>query len=213
MHNQQPTREEYLRREKALYRYANALERGDANTLAAILHDAEYDALLDRLLLEVHEAYLAEKNEADYAIDAALVRQLLHQHIPSGFEHLVEGVEIPPLTVSDVVARLQSDSAVQGSVKQEVKAVVQQLYQNTTPLPESLSIRGVRTLFTQLGVSVSDRFQKLFRDTAIFLSMGREQGIAQLAATRRQQKQRTGQEPEQQQPEVEQRPEPEQKEQ
>jgi hypothetical protein len=32
--------------------------------------------------------------------------------------------------------------------------------------------------------------QKLFRDQAIFLARGREQGIAQLAATRRQQQRR-----------------------
>ncbi len=193
MNNQQPTYEQHLRREKVLYRYANALERGDVDTLAVVLQEAEYDATLERMLMEVHEAYQVEKDAVAY-----------------GLTNPVEDVDIPPLTVSDVVARLQSEAAVRGPIKQEVATIVQQLRQNTTPLPNSLSLRSTRRLFMQLGVSVSDRFQKLFRETAIFLSMGREQGMAQLAATRRQQQQMANQEPERQQLQSEQ-PEAQQK--
>lgn len=210
MYNQQPTYEQHLRREKVLYRYANALERGDVDTLAVVLQEAEYDATLERMLMEVHEAYQVEKDAVAYVKDAALVRQLLQQHLPSGLTNPVEDVEIPRLTVSDVVARLQSEAAVRGPIKQEVATIVQQLRQNTTPLPNSLSLRSTRRLFMQLGVSVSDRFQKLFRETAIFLSMGREQGMAQLAATRRQQQHIANQEPERQQLQSEQ-PEAQQK--
>lgn len=202
MYNWHPIYKQRILHEKALYRYANALERGDFEAIAIILHQAEYDATLERMLMEVHEAYQEEKEAVAHVGDADLVRQLLQQHLPSGFEK-VEEVEIPPLTVSDVVARIQSDAAVQGPIRQEITTVVQELRQNTTPLPGSLSVRGVRTLFVQLGVSVSDRFQKLFRETAIFLSMGREQGIAQLAATRqqRQRQQTSNQASEQQQEE------------
>ena len=189
MSNQQPTFKQRLLREKALYRYANALERGDADTLATILHEAESDAILEQQITEMHEMYLEEKHMEMVVQDTEQVQQMLRQHIPSGFEPMIEDIAIPSLTVGDVVARLQSDAAVRGPVKQELMTVVQQLRQNITPLPQSLSIHGVQNLFTQIGVSVSGRFQKLFRETAIFLSMGREQGIAQLAATRRQQQQ------------------------
>lgn len=194
MSNQQPTREKRLLREKTLYRYANALERGDADTLAAILYEAESDSVLEQEIMEVHARYLEEKHVEKLAQDTEQIQSLLRQHIPSGFDQMVEEVEIPALTVGDVVARLQSDAAVRGPARQELTAAVQQLRQNTTVLPQSLSVRNVRTLFIQLGVTVSDRFQKLFRETAIFLSMGREQGMAQLAATRRQQQQATQQE-------------------
>lgn len=208
MYDQQPTHKQHLRREKALYRYANALERGDAEILAEVLQEAEYDASLENMLLEIHEAYLVEKNAVANTKDVVLIRQLLQQHLPSGSENTVVEIEIPPLTISDVIARLQSDAAVRGPIQQEVTTVVQQLHRNTTPLPHSLSRHGVRTLFTQLGVSVSDHLQKLFRETAIFLSMGREQGIAQLAATRRQQRQQMiRQEQERQQSEAVQQPE------
>jgi hypothetical protein len=42
-----------------------------------------------------------------------------------------------------------------------------------------------------LGVALSEGFQKLFRDTAILLSMGREQHVARLAAARRQRRSAT----------------------
>ncbi len=207
MSNKQSTLEQRLLREKALYRYANALERGDADTLAAILYKAESDAILEQQITEMHEVYLEEKHMEMVAHDTERVQQMLRQHIPSGFEPMIEDIAIPSLTVGDVVARLQSDAAVRGPVKQELITVVQQLRQNITPLPQSLSIRGVQTLFTQIGVSVSDHFQKLFRETAIFLSMGREQGIAQLAATRHQQQQAKQQREEQQVSEKEKQPE------
>jgi hypothetical protein len=43
----------------------------------------------------------------------------------------------------------------------------------------------LRQLFAQLGVSVSDRFQELFREAAIFLSISREQNMTRLSAARR----------------------------
>ena len=47
-------------REKALYRYHTALERGDFATVAAILRQAEQDATLARMLLELNAALAAE---------------------------------------------------------------------------------------------------------------------------------------------------------
>ncbi|MGH9799894.1 MAG: hypothetical protein ACRD82_05970, partial [Blastocatellia bacterium] len=44
----------------------------------------------------------------------------------------------------------------------------------------------VHRLFEQIGLSLSASFRKLFRETAIFLSMGREQQAGLLAAARRQ---------------------------
>jgi hypothetical protein len=57
-------------------------------------------------------------------------------------------------------------------------------------LPADLSLRGVSQLLADLGVQVSRRFHNLFRDTAILMRMGRNQGMARLAATRRQQQSR-----------------------
>jgi uncharacterized protein with WD repeat len=52
-------RERQLKREKALFRYIGALERGDINTLAVILHEAESDPALERMILDHHAAQSA----------------------------------------------------------------------------------------------------------------------------------------------------------
>ena len=57
---QQHERAARLARERALYQYTSALERGDFETVAAVLHQAETDGALERLILDVNEIYRAE---------------------------------------------------------------------------------------------------------------------------------------------------------
>jgi hypothetical protein len=49
-----------LVREKALYQYSSALERGDFEVVSAVLKEAEGDPMLERMLLEVNEVYQVE---------------------------------------------------------------------------------------------------------------------------------------------------------
>lgn len=187
MNERQPTHSESLMREKALYRYMDALERGDFEVMARILQQAERDPELEAMIWEVQTAYLIEQETEQQEDDIMLVRQLLQKHLPSGFVVTQDVQDVPPLTVSDVVARMQADEVVKGSLKDELQGVVQQLRQSTVPLPSNLGVQGIRDLFVQLGVRASKRIHKLFSETALFLSAGRAQGMAQLAATRRQQ--------------------------
>lgn len=178
-------------REKALFKYSSALERGDFETVATVLRDAESDPTLERMILEANEVYCTEQEVVMTEVDATLVRDLVQKYLPSAATS-EEEMELPPITVSDVVARMQSDARLKTHVEREPKAVLERLRQAEVPLPENLSQRGVRELFQSLGLSLNQQFQKIFRDTAIFLSLGRQQGMARLAATRRQQKQGRG---------------------
>lgn len=187
--NEQSPREKRLKREKALHRYMDAFERNDFEAMSQVLTQAEQDADLETLIWEVHAAYAAEEEYEQREHEAEQVRQLLRQHLPSGLETPLTLEEMPPLTVSDVIARMQADEAVRGSVKQELLNVAQRLRQSNQVLPEQLGLHGVRTLFAQLGVQASKQLQKLFSQTALFLTSGRQQGMAQLAATRRQHEQ------------------------
>jgi hypothetical protein len=189
MDKQQHTRETRLAREKAIITYIEAYERGDFDTMTMILQQAVHDSELGDLIWDVLATYQAEEEDERRESDVILVRQLLRQHLPSGWETVPEVADIPQLTVSDVVARIQADEAVKGSVKQELNTFIQQLRQSTMPLPANLGIHGIRSLFTQLGLRVSKQLQKVFSETALFLTSGREQGIAHLAATRRQREQ------------------------
>jgi hypothetical protein len=49
-----------LAREKLLFRYSSALERGDFDAVQAVLREAENDAVLERMILELNDAYRAE---------------------------------------------------------------------------------------------------------------------------------------------------------
>jgi hypothetical protein len=184
MRNQHP--DFSLAREKALYCYISAFERGDFEEMDRVLQQAMFDPLLDEMIMQAHEYYQAEEKIALREEDFAKIRQLVMQHLPSGIPDEDEAIDIPPLTVSDVFDKLQEDRTVQGSLKQEVQQIRSTLGQGEMPLPENLAIKNIYRFFEQLGVAMSARLQKLFREKAIFLSMARQQGIAQLAATRRQ---------------------------
>jgi hypothetical protein len=92
---------------------------------------------------------------------------------------------LPPLTVSDVCAHIQTKVAVKGR-DTEAGSVMRELRLSDVPLPQELTGRGLRQFFTNLGVAASEKFQEIFRDAAIFLSMSREQGAAHMSAARRQ---------------------------
>jgi len=205
MDKQQPTREQRLARERAILTYMDAYERGDFDTMSMVLQQAEHDSELGDLLWNVLAAYQAEEDDERRENDVVLVRQLLLQHLPSGWETIPEASDIPPLTVSDVVARIQADEAVKGSVKQELKTVAPRLHQSTVPLPANLGLHGVRALFAKLGLRASKQLQKVFSETALFLTAGREQGMAHLAATRRQREQSRLREEHQKEPEGQER--------
>lgn len=73
----------HLRRELALYRYSMALERGDFATVAAVLQQAEQDAVLARLLAAWDQHLLSEKARVVGLADPLAARQVLAQFIAS----------------------------------------------------------------------------------------------------------------------------------
>lgn len=190
MHNWQPVSQEQLEREKLVYLYFSALERGDFELVVAIMQRAQSDSVLEEMIMEAQAYDVEEENVALSAQVRESVEQLVLQYLPSGIWGIEEEMALPPLTIGDVVTKLELDTTLSAATRQEVKMVSEQLQVSQQPLPGNLSLRSVYQLFEQLGISVSTRVQKLFRDQAIFLARGREQGIAQLAATRRQQQRR-----------------------
>jgi hypothetical protein len=190
MSEKQEGKSRQLARERALYLYANALDRGDFAAIDIILDEATRDAELEQMIFELHHAYQDDLAN-DHADDAAQVRNLIRKHLPSGLsEPEREASGLPPLTVGDVCASLQTKAAIQGGDAKEVRLLTEQLRQSDAPLPDELTGRKLRQLFTQLGLSVSERFQELFREAAIFLSISREQNLTRLSAARREPRRR-----------------------
>jgi hypothetical protein len=183
-HNDEPLRQRA--REKAVHRYTSALEQGDFETVAAVLAQAEHDAELERMIVEVNEVLEGEHETAAAEHDAAQVQALLHEHLPSGFPPDDEKVELPPLTIAAVVARMSEDAAQRGQVTQELVTLTRRLAAESRPMPEDLSLGAVRQLFSELEISASAALVKQFRAAAIYLAEGREHGQAYQAAARRQ---------------------------
>jgi len=138
------------------------------------------------MIVEVNEVLEAEHEAVAAERDAVQVRELLHEHLPSGFASDDGEVELPPLAVAAVVARMSEDAAQRGQMTQELVALVRRLAAETRPMPEELSLGAVRQLFSELEISASAALVKQFRAAAIYLSQGREHGQAYQAAARRQ---------------------------
>ncbi len=163
-------------REKAIYRYVEALDQGDADTVAAVLDLALNDLELDQAIAEVNLAIQEEEQLAPLAADAEIVRDLIRTHLRSTRES--GEAEDQPLTVGEVAAQLKAERR----VPFPDEGANNYLLTNSRPLPAQLSAQTIKRLATDLGVRASDRFWRVFRDTAIMLGMGRSQQAQLLAA-------------------------------
>ena len=71
MNRQQTGRSRQLDRERALYKYGSALDRGDFDVISRILEKAEQDPVLEHIILEVNAAYLAETEGQQEPVERA----------------------------------------------------------------------------------------------------------------------------------------------
>lgn len=185
MHNQQDFSQQVVR-EIALHRYVNAFEHGDFDSMDEVLQQAMTDPLLEEMIMEAHEYFQGEEKATLHKENVEKILDLILRHLPSGIPEEDEAISIPPLTMNDVLLSLQEDTTIQGSLRQEAQRLHTKLSSSPPLLPENLTLKDVSQLFAHLNMQVSARLQKLFREKAIFLAMGRQRGIAQLAAARRQ---------------------------
>ena len=173
-------------RERIVLAYLDAFDRCDAENVDRILQQAEQDPVLEKMIWDVHATYQTEQEYKGYEKDVALVRELLQHHVSSGWTEHSELADIPPLTISDVIAQMQSEAVAKGEVRQEFTNLANQLRQSSKQLPENMGLHGVCKLFQELGVPVSKQLQRVFSESALVLISRRDQGMAQLAAARRQ---------------------------
>lgn len=170
------------RRELAVARYVDALDRGDFAAVAAVLAEAAADPELDRRLVGVNAALHEEAGLPTFEEHAQTVRQLLWQHLPSAVD---EPPAAPPLTVGVVAARIQGERAGQALSPSDRMANLR-LASDETVLSGPFTPAVVARLATALGVEASERYWELFRRTAATLAIGRQRGEVALAAARRQ---------------------------
>lgn len=163
-------------REHVIYRYIRAVDAGDIDEIARILHMAETDIELNRAILDINQSYAEELGLAEISQVAETVRTLARQHLTSAFQQTNEDLS---LTVSEVAARMVAERSIPTSDQE----IGRRLMTVQWSLPELLSLAEIRRLAEKLRISASERFWKIFRETALQMTMGR--GQAQMAAARR----------------------------
>ncbi|MFN3650411.1 MAG: hypothetical protein ACK47B_12610 [Armatimonadota bacterium] len=172
-----------LRRERLAYRYVRALDRGDLEDVEAVLEAAMDDPLLSHALSEIDLAYQDELSLVPAPADVRLVRELLRKHFNSaGSDEAEEELAEEPLTVSDVAVRLQHEKRVPAGDREANR----RLLGSHLVVPGFLNLEAVRQLARETGVEASERFWRLFRETAIMLGIGRSHQQSQMAAAREQ---------------------------
>ena len=176
-------REESIAWAETALRYLDALDAGDVAALLALWERAEGDGWLEQVLGELTDGLADEEGPSlAWANDAARVRTLLREHLPSGFR---EDTEPPPLTVGDVAARLRADNALDARLSAADRVANDRLLADTTPIPEELGLPHFEKWKTTLGVRASSHYWRSFRQAAVLLAMGRCQQVGELAAARR----------------------------
>jgi hypothetical protein len=81
MNRRKPINARQLAREKLLFRYSSALERGDFDIIAEVLREAEVDPILERMLTEINAEYRAEL--APPVFTSARIPSSTNGHSPS----------------------------------------------------------------------------------------------------------------------------------
>ena len=71
------------RRFQALYRYTQAMESGDIGIVSTVLHEAEHDQVLERMLLDINEVYQIEDLTTVQPDEVAVVHNLLLNATPT----------------------------------------------------------------------------------------------------------------------------------
>ena len=153
--------------------YIHALDSGDLDNIEQILQTAQHDAELDRLIGKINEEYASELGLTPLAKTSLKVQEFLEKY----FTQEEMAVDLQPLTVGDVAARMTGDQELPKAHRELGKSLIN----NPLVLPEWLSLQAVRQIGAKL-ILFDERFLRAFGDSALLLMMGR--GQAQMAATR-----------------------------
>lgn len=158
-------KEDIKRRDELIALYVTALDANDFENAFAVLEAAAADAELDCLISEINRDYEREIRLQPFAEDAKMVRELIKEHLPSAFE----ASEFVPksITLGDVARQMEA----KGKVASQDAAANRELLQTEMPLPKQLNLPEIRRVLGAFKIKASEKFFRLFHETAILLEM------------------------------------------
>lgn len=156
---------EIKRRDELITLYITALDKDDFENAFTVLEAAAEDAELDCLINEINRDYEREIQLQPFAEDAATVRELIKE----SFSSASGANEFVPKTVTlgDVARKMEA----KGKVSSQDAAANRELLQTETPLPTRLNLPEIRRVLSELKIKASEKFFRLFHETAILLEM------------------------------------------
>lgn len=168
--------QEKRRRERLIDLYVEGLDTGAAEKIAIVLEAAVADNELDRIVHEINRAYEEEHRLTSFVEQAATVRELAREHLPSAFAD--EELPPRPLTIGDVAKQLEIGQNLPQSERDAARA----LLENQTPLPKTMSFGEIKRLASELKFAASNLFWRRFLGAAMSLRAARSEEMALFAA-------------------------------
>ncbi len=170
-------RQNQIRLDLLAFRYLEAVEAGDMNTLDSLWDQADGDAELEQVLHGLNEALATDREEQE-RIEGAITAAL-EQHIPSA---AILRTPAGLLTVADVAESIRRNPPA-GLTTDEITAN-EQLRQSGRVLPSDLGMSQVLEWGREFG-SLPETYWRAFRKAALKLRMQRESNATYQMAARK----------------------------
>ena len=90
---------------QVLQRYMLAMESGDIDSMSLVLHEAEVDPALEKMILEVNDFYQQEDHTVADAVDVMQAQQLLHDSLPATSQIAIPAFSSESIETSESCAR------------------------------------------------------------------------------------------------------------
>lgn len=178
-------KEDIKRRDELIALYVTALDANDFENAFAVLEAAAGDVELDCLISEINRDYEREIQLQPFAEDAATVRELIKESFSSASE--VNEFVPKAVTLGDVARQMEA----KGKVTSQDAAANRELLQAETPLPRQLNLPEIRRVLSEFKIKASEKFFRLFHETAILLEMRQGHQLGLQAAREKRMRRRT----------------------
>ncbi len=107
------------RRFQALYRYTQAMESGDIDTVSTVLQEAEHDQVLERMLLDINEVYQIEDLTTVQPDEVAAAHNLLLNATPTSSMGEAQEIKEGELETASASIHARESEALSMSVVKE----------------------------------------------------------------------------------------------
>lgn len=146
--------------------YIEGLDEGNDEKVSRVLNFTLRDEELDQMVSRVNSFYAQELGFDELA---DTVVELAHEHLPSAFQE--DEYEEKILTFGDVAKQMSAKNRVPTGEEETNR----QLAENTTPLPDFLTLSEIKRIAAQWKLQFKEKYWIPFFKEATFLTLRQSQ--------------------------------------